>query len=352
MLSYVFAGNQYELYQYLDWIAKQAVPITSSDESLLAWAALKGLSLKEASPSIGQVQFSGVAGSVIPDGTVLVRPDGYLYAIPINAGGTIGASGTVTLTAQSLTSGVSSNIVQADPTARLSLQTPIAGVNNTVTIVSDFTGGADVESQASLRSRLVEVFSNPIQGGDLQDYVTWALQVPGVTRAWSAGPSVMGAGTVTIYWCQDDNSHIKGLPHGNAGGSQYESRIPPASQDALILADYIYPLRAATAIIWCIPPVGDLIDITLGGVPVDTTIRNNISDALASFCIRSATPGGVLLPDNTPGGWIRVSQLEAAISAIPGLTYFDLVTLNGSTPADFQSAQGHIAIPGTITYLP
>ena len=39
-------------------------------------------------------------------------------------------------------------------------------------------------------------------GGAQADYVTWALAVPGVTRAWAA--SEQGAGTITVRFLMDD----------------------------------------------------------------------------------------------------------------------------------------------------
>ena len=40
--------------------------------------------------------------------------------------------------------------------------------------------------------------------GDNDDYVAWATEVPGVTRAWCS-PNGMGAGTVVVRFVRDDD---------------------------------------------------------------------------------------------------------------------------------------------------
>ena len=348
ILSYVFAGNQYSLYSYLDWIAKQAIPVTSTDEALMAWAALKGLTLTPASAALGQVQFSGVPSTFIPDGTVIVRSDGTLYAIQAGAGGGIDNTGIFTTMVEATTPGLSSNLTLGSTLSNFSLRTPISGVNNTVLQVTAFVGGADVETQDSLRARMIELFSNPVQGGDLQDYATWSLALPGVTRAWTAGPDLMGDGTVSVFFMRDDaQAPFFGIPQGLNGGSSFETRIQTAQGDQRTLADYLYPLRSATALVWAMAPVPVPLDLQIAEVPTDAAIRQGITDALTAFLRREATPGGVFLPDLSSPGTVLISNLETALAAVPGLDFFDIVF----PEADVLVNTGEISIPGTITFL-
>jgi uncharacterized phage protein gp47/JayE len=353
ILAYVLGGLQYLRYGYLDWIAQQAIPVTATGESLSAWAALKGLELEAATPATGSVQFSGTPGATIPDLTILVRADGYLYAIPTGFGGTIGGGGTFSTTAVATTAGIASNFVTGSPYSTLQLQTSLSGVLNTVTVTSNFTGGADVETEDSLRTRLIELFSNPPQGGCLADYVTWALAAtPAITRAWSAGPPVMGPGSVSVYFMEDEvEAAYSGVPQGDNGVSTYESRGPTATGDQLIIANALYNLRPATAIVYAMAPSAVAIPITLAEVPVNATIRSAISTAYSSFFIMNASPVGVLLPDLTAGGTVRLSELYDEISAVSGLDYFEITSWNSTTPADITlSETGQIAIPGIISF--
>jgi hypothetical protein len=62
---------------------------------------------------------------------------------------------------------------------------------------------------------------------------------------------------------------------------------------------------------------------------------------------REASPGGVLLSDQSQGGILRYSHLEAAIAAVPNLDHF--LILSPST--DIVVPVGGISVPGPITYL-
>jgi uncharacterized phage protein gp47/JayE len=347
VMSRVFAALLYTQTEYLDYISKQAIPVTSTNESLMAWAALKGLQLTPAAAAMGTVQFTGAVGALVTDGTILIRSDGELYEVPIGYGGSINNSGVFNTTIVSATPGNLSNLTLGSPAQTLSTQIPINGVLSTVTLTSSLTGGADVETQASLLARLIQLFSNPPQGGALQDYVTWGLGFPGVTRVWVAGPSIMGAGTVTVYFAMDSvELAFNGIPQGTNGGSEYENRISTAAGDQLHLANYLYPLRPATAIVWSMAPVAEPLNLTLAEVPADATIRADITAALASFLIREATVGGTINADLTAGGTVRISQLWDAINQVPGLDFFEIV----SPTADVTVATGQLSTPGSITY--
>ncbi len=346
VLSYVFGGLQYEQYSYLDYISQQAIPVTSTGSSLEAWAALKGVTRIAAAYSSGSITFSGNIGAVVSDGTQVIRDDGVLYQVPIGGGGVIGGGGTFETTAIAVIAGINGNMASG---GTMALVVPSTGVQSTVAITTNFVGGTDLETDDSLRTRMIEVFSNPPEGGDLQDYVTWSLQVPLISRAWSAGPTLMGAGSLSVFFMADlTESAFAGIPQGTNGGSVYETRNVTATGDQLILANYLYPLRSAGAIVWAMAPVSVPLNLTLSGVPVDTTIRAGITAALAAVLIRTASPNGVLLPDLSAGGTVFLSDLWDAVAAVPGLANFDIVA---PTTNIVQSLVGRISTPGTITYI-
>ena len=80
----------------------------------------------------------------------------------------------------------------------LGLVNTISGVNSGVASC-DLTGAADIESTDALRTRMLYTYANPPAGGSASDYVEWALQVPGVTRAWCL-PNGAGSGTVVVLY--------------------------------------------------------------------------------------------------------------------------------------------------------
>jgi uncharacterized phage protein gp47/JayE len=81
----------------------------------------------------------------------------------------------------------------------------IPNVQSVVVVdANKLVNGSDIESIPDLRARLLERIQNPPSGGAAEDYVAWALEVPGVTRAW-VYPKEMGAGTVTVRFVRDND---------------------------------------------------------------------------------------------------------------------------------------------------
>ncbi|WP_332829400.1 baseplate J/gp47 family protein [Escherichia coli] len=74
---------------------------------------------------------------------------------------------------------------------------------------SGITGGADIESIAELLDVCCMCAAIP-GGGALHDYVIWAREVPGVSRAW-AWDAWHGPGTVGLAWLYDDREDLS--PH-------------------------------------------------------------------------------------------------------------------------------------------
>ncbi|MBI4800443.1 MAG: baseplate J/gp47 family protein, partial [Desulfarculus sp.] len=68
------------------------------------------------------------------------------------------------------------------------------------------TGGADQEADAALLARLLYRIQTPPQGGAGSDYIRWALEVPGVTRAY-VYPRRLGAGSVGLTVLMDDAAY-------------------------------------------------------------------------------------------------------------------------------------------------
>ena len=344
VLSRVLAGQHHEQYAYMDWIARQAVPFTATAENLAGWAALRNLQPNP--PTFGSftVQSTGNnPNTLVLPGATLLRSDGVSYSAP--AGGTVDVNGNITLMISAALSGSASNLTIG---GTVTLRAPASGVNGIFTVMTVIANGTDLETDDSLRSRMLEAFANPLQGGDLADYVTWTLAIPAVTRAWVAD-SLAGTGTVTVYFMMDNiRSYQFGIPAGANGASSNEIRGLPASGDQLIVANTLYTKRAATALVYACAPVGSPLQITLQEVPNDPTIRGNISAAIAGLCIRLASPGGAwLIPQQTHGGILRLSDIADAIAAVPNLDHFLIV----SPTSDVISSTGLIPIPGAITYI-
>lgn len=327
-------------YGYLDWIARQAVPFTAIDEFLEGWAGLKGITRKPATAAAGTITFNGTPGIVLPSGTPVARGDGVEYAT--TAAGAVAGGGTVTVPARASVPAAASN---CDLGTAMSLGTAIAGIQSNGAAAAAFTGGADVEIDDDLRSRMLERYQAPPQGGAIADYVEWALQVAGVTRAWCK-PNGMGAGTALVYFMMDltEGAH-NGFPQGTNGVAALETRDAPATGDQLAVANWIYPLRPVTALVYAAAPIASPVAFTIKNVAVP--LQAAVAAAIGDVFVRTGSPGGVTLLDGTAGGTVKLADVWGAIAAVPAVGDFIIQ----SPTADITMSAANLPTVGTITWV-
>lgn len=343
----VQASMTYLMYGYLDYIAQQSVPFTATDEYLEGWAALKNVYRITAHAAQGSATFTGTNGRTIPAGTPLVRADGEQYLT--TASGTI-ASGTVTVAASAVAdpTGQVGAIGNCDAGTPLTLGTAIAGVTSTGAAAADFTGGTDLETDDALRARMLLEYQNPPHGGDQEDYVEWALAVPGVTRAWCV-PNAFGTGTVAVYVMLDiaEAAH-GGFPQGSNGVSQNDHgpnagapRGVVATGDQLAIADAICVLQPVTALVYVMAPVAQPVNFTISGIAgasaaTKTAVAAAIASVLGQFATISATPST-----------LNLNYVESAVDTVPSTAGFVIAAPAGNiiTPS------GSLPVLGTITYV-
>jgi uncharacterized phage protein gp47/JayE len=345
ILATSLAGMIYEEYGYTDWIALNAVPFTATAEFLEGWAALRDVFRLPPSPAIGTVTFTGAPGASIPAATRLSRGDGYAYIT--NTDATVGGGGTITVAVTAVlppidpTNNPAGNgaLGNMDAGTALTLANAVTGVQSSTIAASTFTGGVDVETDDSMRGRMLLAYQNPPHGGDRSDYIVWARNVPGVTRAWTV-PNGMGAGTVVVYFMMDvaESAH-QGFPQGANGVATDETRGGAiATGDQLAVANYIYGVQPVTATVYAYAPIAGGVDFTIHGIP---------GASAATKAAISAAIAGVFAQYGAPGGVVDLSYLESAIGAVPGTTGFIITTPAGNV----ASAVGAIPTVGAITYL-
>lgn len=156
-------------------------------------------------------------------------------------------------------------------------------------------------------------------GGAAQDYVTWALSVAGVTRAWCY-PGEMGRGSVTVRFAMD---------------ATYDNGIPLAADVARVKA-YIDSVRPVTADVYVVAPMPVQINCNLRISPDTPRLRVLVAEALWASLRRDATPGGTVI----------VSRLNEAISQTDGEDDHTLIT----PAANIQLTTGQLAVPGAINW--
>lgn len=326
-------------YGYLDWIAKMAVPWTALDEYLAAWAALKNVFIKGAKSAVGDVSFTGTPNTPLPAGTPLVRGDGVKYTVTV--GGVVDNTNNVVVTAQANAdpTGLTGAFGNTDIGAIMTLGSAIPGIQSNGTVTVAFTGGSDLETQDEFRSRMLQAFQNTPQGGAQSDYVTWALEVTGVTRAW-CNPLGNGAGTVVVYTMWDDvEAAYNGFPQGTDGVSSQDPRAAPATGDQLTVANYIFPLRPAGALVYSVSPIPAAQNLSIKGI--SALNQPQVEAAISDVFLREGDPVGT-----GSGGTIDLAHIETAIAAVAGVNDFIII----SPTADIVLTVGEIPVLGAVTW--
>jgi uncharacterized phage protein gp47/JayE len=319
------------VYGYIDYISREAVPFTATDEFLEAWAALIGILRKDSTPASGFAKFTGTTGLIVPLGATLTRVDGTPYIV--TSEGTVDTFGDVTVGMIAAINGAATDCDDGTPIA---LDPPIAGINAGGVTVGPTTGGADQETDDSLRTRMLFKYAQPPQGGAASDYIEWALEVPGCTRAWIE-PQGHGLGSVVVYPMFDlVNAAHNGFPQGTDGGATAETRVTPATGDQLTVADHIWPLRPVTALVWVAAPTPHPINVTLAALdPATADIEAAILASLDDMFLAVGEVAGTIYP----------SQLYEAISLTPGVNHFVMT----APAAAVVATAGQLPVMGTLT---
>lgn len=332
------------LYGYVDWIAQQAVPFTATEEFLEGWAGLKGVTRKAAVAAKGQATFSGTNGTLVPAGTSIVRGDGIEYTTDADA--TV-ASGSVVVSMTAVVPAAAGTLTVGQAVA---LGSAIAGVQSSGSVTASTTAGADVETDDSLRSRMLKQYAAPPQGGDRADYVSWALAVPGVTRAW-VNPNGQGPGTVVVYFMMDSaESAHGGFPQGSNGVAAQETRDTAATGDQLTVANAVFTEQPVTALAYACAPTNNAVNFTLSGTSGwSSTTKTAVQTAISNVFLELGSPGGVYVPSGgVPAGQIDLSDITAAIDAVAGTEGYVLA----SPTSNITSSTGALPTLGTITFNP
>lgn len=312
VLPKVYAFAVHSLYGFIAWILRQLFADTAEAKYLERQASIQGIFRREASKATGTLTVTRAEGAIIPVGTIYQTADQVRY---VTTGEPESEGNTVPVECQ--TSGIVGN---RDAGETFTLVAPVAGVDAEAT-GSEMAGGAEAETDESLRQRLLFRLRNPPRGGTAADYVAWALEVPGVTRAWCF-PKELGIGTVTVRFATD------GLT---------ENGVPTEGM-VDIVAQHIEEVAPVTAATTVVAPVAQTLDITISDLSPDTdVVRAQIEAEIRDLIQKECVPGQALL----------LSHIDQAISSASGEHDHKIV----SPTADVECASNAILVLGTITYV-
>jgi len=338
ILGKAVAGLGHLNYGYLDWIAKQAVPYTSSGEYLYAWGALKNVYPKTKSFASGAVTFPGTVGAVIDTGTEITRSDSVTFTVQASA--TVGVGGMVTVQVKANVAGELGNTPVG---SLMTLGVSIPGIPSSGAVTTVITGGAEQEQDDAFFQRMLEAYQNPANGGSITDYPIWAKAVQGVTRAWCV-PNGFGTGTVVVYVMFDEaNAVHQGFPQGTNGISSSDNRVTLgnlAAGDQLTVANSIFTEQPVTAMVYVCSPIAAAKNFTITGLTgASTATRNAIAAAIAEVFVEQGAP-------ESDGSFVALSDIDSAIAAIASTKGFVIT----SPVANIPNVLGYLPTLGTITY--
>lgn len=318
VIADVFAGLSYLHFGYQVWLSQQLFPDTAEGPFLERWASIWGLTRRPATAALGAIAVTGTAGAVVPPGAEFQRVDRVRYQA--GTGATLAADGTATVGVIAEVPGSSGEAVAGTTVTTVSA---LPGVVAQATIADPgMGGGADEETDAQLRTRLLARIQTPPMGGSASDYVDWALEVPGVTRVWVA-PQEQGPGTVIVRFAMDDAAHPNGIP-------------TPA--DVALVQAHLDAVRPVTAQVIVVAPIPHAIDITIATLTPDTpTVRTAVGAELADTLFRNGAPGATLY----------VSWLWEAVSVAAGERHHRILVPSDDVPL----VAGELPILGTVTYV-
>lgn len=201
-IAMAHAGQTNGLYEFLGWISRQIVPHLADDEILLLFCQFWGVQRKMPSTASGQLMLTVRGDSAVTAGTQWQTNSGLIVECTKSV---LLDAGAATVDVRATTEGAVGNISGG---TEFELISPVANVESgAVLSAAGMTGGADIESISSLRARLLFRVQYPPSGGNKWDYIRWARECAGVTRAWCI-PAPLYCNYVTVVFVLDEQVNI------------------------------------------------------------------------------------------------------------------------------------------------
>ncbi len=314
ILGEVEAGGQHSLYGALAFLSRQLFIATAEGaylDRLLSW---RGIVRSEATVARGNVELTGVSGSVIPENTALSGENSILYKT--NTLVLIGASGKTTVEVVATQAGDKGNLPSK---SSLHLVVSIAGVKDEAIVCKDgLQGGEEIESDNSYRIRAAkEVSTSLSRYGKDGDFAFWAKESSnGIDRAWE----IRNADTYGTLLIQ--------VARGNVQATS--SSIQEAEKYILDRAPIGIRYKIET-------PQIQTVDLSLSIQPGSQQYQDKASDAIRLYFQQKATPNKVL----------QLNEIQKVVESVPNVFHVEIHKPTQDIPFDLQT----LPVIGAITYV-
>lgn len=304
-----FVGAIHEAWGHLDSIATDVFPDVATQGALERWAAIWGLFRVQAVTASGTVNLGVlVTAPPLEPGRTMRRADGAEFvttAVPV-----LQAGGHWLANVAAVLAGAGGNY-----TGTVQLVEPVPGLTD---LALTTTAGADGDTDEELRARLLDLIRKPPQGGTADDFERWALEVPGLTRAWAQTPAA-GSPAFTVYVADDAN-----LPPTASGADVIAAQAvtdlnKPITSDPTVTAATFHNLDASITVL-----------------PATGAMQAAVDAEIVSMLLERATPGGTIL----------LAWLLEAVAGTPGLVNFTIT----DPITDEQPAGAAVVTKGTTVY--
>jgi uncharacterized phage protein gp47/JayE len=286
-----------------------------------------GVTRLPATRASGTVTITGSPGTTIPEGTIVstvASEDSPSIQFVTTEEVTIDETGNVEVEIEAVEPGTLGNV----PAGAIQvLGTTISGVES-VTNTSATSGGTNEEDDEAFRYRILERNQNKSMSGSKQDYIRWAMEVPGVGSV-EVLPEWNGPGTVKLL-VMDSN----GAPANQTLIDAVQNHIAPDGKEGGGLA----PIGALVSVD---APVQRSINIsfswTLESGYDPLLVQDEVEQAITNYFINVGI-----------NGLIRINEIGALIINTEGVADYSGLTVDGGT-VNVQLGENEVAVLGTVT---
>ena len=219
---------------------------------------------KPATAATGYVRWEGATdGITVTAGAIIQRDDLTEYTESADASAVAGVLRVPVLCSVTGTAG------NTDDGITLRLASPIEGLSS-AGAADTLRDGNDEEALETWRARVIERWYMTPQSGADQDYVIWAKEVEGVTRAWTYR-HWLGIGTVGVMVANDDL--VNPIPDKSVAEAAWNHINPLAPVAGSSLSVFI--------------PIAKVVNFSIRLTPDTAAIRFAVLAELRALCQRS-----------------------------------------------------------------